>query len=60
MGTALLIGITAMLGGLALGLGVFVLCTPPARPAAKRSHIPPGSLLERKGYGEPHGLQPRP
>ena len=41
MGTVLLIGITATLGCIALGLGVFVLSTPPARPAEARSYVRP-------------------
>jgi hypothetical protein len=45
MGTELLIGLTAALGGLALGLGVFVLGRPPpSRPAAQQTR---GSLGER-------------
>lgn len=48
MGTALLIGITGMLGCIALGLGVFVLGTPLlARPAEKQGCVsPPGSLVQ--------------
>jgi hypothetical protein len=43
MGTALLIGITTMLGCVALGLGVFVLGKPPLSSQVRKAHTFKGS-----------------